>query len=131
MAFLRPDFLVPVTFHYEGAVDNLTDAVLGYIHCDCKIFYIDYVPIDANATYDQTQITLEYDDGAAGADTQIDQFNVAAASGTRAFGQLTLDDLTNSFIPGGSRILMTAADVTTPADTGITFTFWVYITNRP
>lgn len=134
MAFLTPGFLVPITFHYQGAVDDLTDVVLGYIHTDCKVFFIDWVVEDANHTFDTTTLTLEYDtstDGSTyGTDTEIDSWATGAGTGTLVQGIQDLDDLTNSRIAlsnpeYGARVLLTAANVGTGADTGLKLTLWV------
>jgi len=140
MAFRTPGFMVPIRFHYQGSVDDLTDVVLGFIHFDCEIMFIDYVVEDANDTFDETDITLEYDtttDGSTyGDDTVIDVITVPAASGTQAAGFVDPDDLTEGTItlsraqaPYGARILLTAEDVSTYADTGIQLTFWVVPTD--
>ena len=135
MAFRHPSTLVPITFTYNGAVDDLTDVVLGYIHMDCKIMYLDVAVHDANHTFDTTTLTFEYDtssDGSTwGTDTQIDTFATGAATGTPIRLQKTLDDLTNSEISlsnpeYGARVLLTAANVGTGADLGLTLILWVW-----
>ena len=76
---------------------------------------------DANATFTTTSVTLEYDDGASGADTVID----ANTSGTNT-RQISVDRdaLSVSRIPGGSRFLLTINDVATGADLGLTMQLW-------
>lgn len=122
MAFLRPEHLKCLTLVYQGAVDNLTDTVLGFNRgADMNIAYIDFYIEDANATFDQTVITLEYDDGASGADTVIDANTVAA--NTRETN-LDRDSITATKVPAGSRFLLTVDNVSTGADLGITFYIW-------
>lgn len=123
MAFLRPAFLVPLELHYQGAVDNITDIVLGFMQVDAKIFYIDMIVEDADNTFDTTTLTIEYDE-AGGADTVIFSGASGAGSGSLVVLNKTLDDLTTSLVPGGARLLLTAANVTTGADTGLKITIW-------
>ena len=117
MAMLAPSFTIPFTFDYLGAVDDITDAVLGYIPFDCVVYQIDWRMHDANATFTTTVLTLEYD-VAAGADTVIETITTGTdtVAGTVANADLTEDD-----IPAGARILFTANDVATGADLGVTF----------
>lgn len=131
MAFLAPVFLVPVDFEYRGSLDTVTDHVLGYIHFDALVYYIEYRILDANDTYDATTVTLEWDDGASGADTAIDAIAVAAATGTSAgVVQLDQDDLSSTaVIPAGSRILLTASNPSTGADTAMLIKMWLYPVN--
>lgn len=124
MSFLRPANLIPLYLHYIGAVDNLTDVVLGFLQVDAKIFYIDIIVEDADNTFDTTTLTIEYDDGASGVDTVIFTGASGAGSGSKVILNKTLDDLTTSLVPGGSRLLLTAANVSTGADTGLKITIW-------
>lgn len=140
MAFVNPGFMIPVTFNYNGSVDNLTDVVLGYIPMDCEIFFIDWVVHDADNTFDTTLLTLEYDvstDGTTyGDDTAIDAIQTGAATGTQLAGRVDVDDLSEGTIsltkaqePYGARILLTVDNVSTGADLGVTFIFWVVPTD--
>jgi hypothetical protein len=125
MAFLRPANLIPVTFNYNGSLDNLTDHRLGFFHFDAKVFYIDVIPHDANATFDETLVTLEWEDG-DGDDTAIDAITIAAQAGTHVVTSVDYDGLSsNAVIPASSDLLMTVANVSTGADLGVTIIFWV------
>ena len=122
MAFLVPENLQCLTLHYTGSLDNLADVVLGYNRgADMDIYYMDIFLDDANATFTTTSVTLEYDDGASGADTVID-VNVSGTN-TRQIS-VTRDNLTVSRIPGGSRFLLTTDDVAVGADLGLTMQLW-------
>ena len=122
MAFLVPENLQCLTLHYKGAIDNLTDVVLGYNRGpDMDIYYMDIFLDDASGTFDTTTITIEYDDGASGADTVVD----ANASGadTRQIS-VNRDALSASRIPGGSRFLLTVDNVSAGPDLGLTMQLW-------
>jgi hypothetical protein len=126
MAFLKPAVLIPVPFLYYGAMDAVTDAELGDMRFDADVFYIDVHMMDANATFDETIVTLEYDDGASGADTVIDAITVAANA---RLTQVDRDGLTSTAIPAGSRVLLTVNNISTGADIGALIVLWVYPAN--
>jgi len=122
MAMIAPAFTVPFTFEFLGAVDNVTDADLGDIPFRCIIYQIDWRVHDANATFDTTVLTLEYDDGASGADTVIEAITTGANT---VAGRVANADITQDDIPADSRILLTVDNVSTGADLGVTFIFHV------
>ena len=121
MAMLAPAFTIPFTFEFLGAVDAVTDAVLGYIPFPCLIYQLDWRVHDANATFDTTLLTIEYD-VSAGSDTVIESVQTGAntVAGTVANADLTEDD-----IPANARILLTVDNVSTGADLGVTLIFHV------
>ena len=122
MAFLPPANLQQMSMTYRGALDALTDVVIGHVYHDIEIFYITVIVDDANDTFTETDFTLEWEVIAGGSDTVIDVITVAA--NTVTLNVVDADSLTDGTVPGGSRILMTVEDVATGADGGVTITFW-------
>lgn len=119
MAFLRPALLVPVTFVYQGAVDNITDYPLGVFQFDGEIYYIDVDMHDANNTFDETDLTFK-----AGS-TTLDVITVAAQSGTPVITSVDNDDLTEASVSAGDACTVTMENVSTGADLGFAVTFWI------
>ena len=121
MAMRRPSFTIPFTFQYLGSVDAITDVVLGYIPFPCIIYQLDWRVGDANGTFSDTLLTIEYDVD-AGADTVIETIQTAANT---VVGTITNANLTEDDIPKNARILLTVDNVGTGADLGLTLTFHV------
>lgn len=119
MSFLRPVNLVPVTLVYQGAMDALTDVPIGKIHVSGEIYYIDVVMHDANATFDETDITLKILTQA------IDVITIAAQAGTPVITSVTKDNLTEASVSAGDTVLMTVENVSTGADLGCAITLWI------
>lgn len=122
MAFLKPANLQLFTAVIPGAA--VTDAVLGFARQDMKIFYIDVIVPDIGASFTGGTLLLEYDDGASGADTEIDTITLAGVADLDT--NVTLDDLTltTGIVPAGSRILGTVADVTGISENFLVVHIW-------
>lgn len=119
MAFIRPALLIPVTFVYQGAVDNITDYPLGQFHFDGEIFYIEVDMHDANNTFDETDLTFK-----AGS-TTLDVVTVAAQAGSPALTSVDQDSITEATVNADDACTCTMEDVSTGADLGFSVTFWI------
>ncbi len=121
MAFLKPANLRLL----QGVVpaEAVTDAVVGHARQDMKIFYIDIMVPDVNASYTSGTVLLDYDDGASGADTAIDTITLTSPA---LSANVTLDDLTltTGIVPAGSRILATVATLAGVSENFIVINIW-------
>lgn len=115
MATLRPSNLKTLSFYIEAAAVQFTDLIVAMMPNDAKIFYIDVVVHDAAVASSFTggTVLLEYSSTIGGTQTEIDSITVTADV---EFTQVTLADLTNSVVPGGSYIAFTGATLANISD---------------
>jgi hypothetical protein len=121
MAFKRPQHLIPVSFTWLGALDAITAQEIGKVQFDGEIYYIDVQAHDANATFSQTALTILADS------TTLDVITLTANTKT---AYVTKDDLTEGTVTAGQAIKITAADVATGADLGVSITLWMVPSDR-
>jgi hypothetical protein len=123
MAFLRPANLIPITFCLQSDGDaTYADEPLGVIYFDAKVFYINFMTHDTDASFTGGTAVLEWDDNADGTETVIDSIVVADST---LKVDVDLDGLTSTaVIPAGSRIQLTIPAGFTN-DSGFTVILWV------
>jgi hypothetical protein len=122
MAFKRPGHLVPVSYTWLGALDNLDGVQVGKMQMDCKVYYIDVQVHDADGTFDETDFTIKANDTDTIATITI------AENTKKAYADA--DDLDENEIAAGSTINIDVENVNTGATLGVTFVLWVVPSDR-